>query len=298
MSCYNRRAKFFRWSALAWAAIAASASYAKTVVLFENGRPVSGYEDKAKSVVAGDRIRFSDGKEFVAAADPIDRGMIDYIIRVDELHEGKPVALRVPKRPFGQAISVDESYAGFKTLAAYRVPTPEVYEDLYLAGERLGVEWLDLLYSYARFQNEYRNLPVEERLHRLDELVEFAATTWAFRDIGDQADHQIGYARGKGWVVIDTLSDMSYVSRIEHGSIFAADVTNLRRNQYMMQTDQFISPYGEKLSYPKERAYVRKIDRAIRDARIRNDLPHTFCAQVGMKAGDALRWIAARLRHP
>lgn len=257
-----------------------SSAQAKTVTLFQNGRPVPNYEEIVKSIQAGDVILFSDAgtpgvRTFIAIQDPINKGLLDLIVRIDET-----TALRIPKRPFGRSISVDESEEAYRTLKNAGVPVPEVRADLYLPKERLAVEWLDIEYTYDEFLENYKSLPRETQLQRLDEFVEFASKTWLFRDIGDQGSHQIAYVRGKGWMVIDALSDMSYVSRVEHGTIFTPDATTIRRGQYMMHTGEFISPYGEKIPFPDEKGYADKIIKAIRKARVENDIAHTTCYRI------------------
>ena len=89
-----------------------------------------------------------------------------------------------------------------------------------------------------------------------------------------------GYVPGRGWVVIDCLSDMSWVDKVEHGTIFTADFISVRRDQYMVHSGEMISAYGEKLPFPDEKGYREKILSAIAQARVENDLQHTVCYRI------------------
>lgn len=198
-----------------------AALFAAEVRLFESrGVPVSDYNERLAGLQPGDELAFSNGRRFVFEGS-LGQGNTTYVIAVD----GGSRALRLPISPQLDRVSMAElvngeftsrfpaheylsSFVhGYRILSGANVPVvatfaaeSDTYE--YLLVEKLGLAFT--LEELITGSVADRDAAAEAR----QQLVEFARKTWLFAEIGDFRANQLGWVKGRGWVLFDFTETM------------------------------------------------------------------------------------------
>jgi hypothetical protein len=272
---------------------------AATVRLFnENGSYPADYAQRVDSVRAGDLVQFSGGHSFVVDA-ILGSGSHTIVFSLRGA-DGRPTgkAIRVSTSAGRHPLLRQTTYADIlsqfaktsELLETNGVLAVKVYREESRPSEFVVVEKLDIAFNYQHFLNGTggaARLDAAERHRALRDFVTFARSLAMFRTIGDQLPEQIGYVKGRGWVLFDYNGHgTSLANTVGGASPFMIDYAMYMAQHGSVMEGNMLGGGDERLPLPSEiRAEVHAM---IEKDRLRAGLPEGFCKRAMRFLGRAI----------
>lgn len=183
------------------------------LALFQaDGTPAPEFEKRVENLQSGDRVLFSNGKEFVLG----ERLGCGTTTCIHALKDFPKLAIRIPKslsRVNGE--KCPEHLTHFiesgQQLLRHKVPIVPIYNS-FLKGEYVIVEKLDLAFSLEDFLYDLKDLPRVTLEAATAELIKFARASRDFRRIGDFHKLQLQFTKQGQWKLLDWSSGNQLVA--------------------------------------------------------------------------------------
>ncbi len=282
-------------------ALFCATSWAQSHRLFlADGTPAPDYAARIASLKAGDEITFSDDKTFIVDK-VLGKGAHTVVVSLRGL-DGKPTgrALRLAKYYGRHPVRRGETYqnllSGFvptqQRLEARGAQVVKVYAEESRPAEYVTVEALHFEFLYRDFLNQSgpaKSLSAAERASITREFVQFGVSLWGFRTIADQNSEQIGYVKGRGWVLFDFNPETSVATRIHEGSPFMPDYAMVMAGHHAVMNGEMMGGGDERLPFPKDAQARRDILAGIEARRRAEGLAESACTLLLRSIGRFFR---------